>query len=477
MKEQRQGKTKIVSTLGPSTGEAETLVRLILSGVDVVRLNFSHGTHEDHLRMLRNVREAARQAGRNVGILQDLQGPKIRIGDLAGADVELVAGDEFVISTDPAPGNARKVSTTYLRLPKDVRPGDRILIDDGKIRLNVKAIRGNDVVNEVVIGGRLSSHKGINLPGVQISSPSCTEKDLVDLAFGLEHGVDFVALSFVRAAEDLRDLRRAIAQRAPGHPVQIIAKIEKPEAVERIDEIIEAADGIMVARGDLGVELPPEDVPLLQKRIVARCNAAGKPVIIATQMLESMIGNPTPTRAEANDVANAVLDGADAVMLSGETSVGKYPLEAVAMMDRIILRAEREQRGAAAAIAGGSVANRHEALGQAACILAQQMGAAAIIAVTRSGYTARVLARYRPAPPIVAVTADDGALRSLALVWGVRGFVIQDLDDESDRALHRIQMRCVEEGLVVPGEYVVLLGGQPFLAKGSTNFIKVERIG
>jgi pyruvate kinase len=470
-----QGKTKIVSTLGPATADPATLATLLRSGVDVVRLNFSHGTHEDHLLMLTRVREAARQAGREIGVLQDLQGPKIRIGTIAAPSVELKTGAAFCITTSPVEGDAARVSTTYHHLPRDVGAGDRILLDDGKIRLSVTAVRGEEVECEVVVGGRLSSHKGINLPGVRVSSPSCTPKDLEDLTFGLRHDVDYVALSFVRSADDLLQLRHAIRER--GGEAQVIAKIEKPEAVERIDSIIAASDGIMVARGDLGVEMPPEDVPLLQKRIVARCNAAGKPVIIATQMLESMITSPTPTRAEVNDVANAVLDGADAVMLSGETSVGKYPVEAVAMMDRIILRAEAEPAGGAVAIAGGAVADRHDALAQAACILAGQMKAAAIVVVTRSGQTARALGHYRPSTSIVAVTSEAKILRMLALVRGVRGFVVPDLYGDSDTALHRIQEYLTAEGVVASGEYVVLLGGLPFLAKGSTNFIKVERIG
>jgi pyruvate kinase len=289
--------------------------------------------------------------------------------------------------------------------------------------------------------------------------------------------VDYVALSFVRSARDIQDLREVIARHRNGQGVQVVAKIEKPEAVRAIHDIIHASDGIMIARGDLGVEMAPEEVPILQKRIITLCNAAGKPVVIATQMLESMIDHPGPTRAETNDVANAVLDGGDAVMLSGETSVGQYPVETVAMMHRIILRAEAEPPGHRPSAPEGTVSGRHEALGHAACMLAQQMKAAAIVAVTRSGQTARVLSRYRPSPKIIAVTAEARTLQTLGLAWGIRGLVIPDLDDDSDRALHRIQERLVAGGWVRPGEYVVLLAGQPFLARGSTNFIKVERIG
>lgn len=478
MKREVQARTKIVCTLGPATRTVPVLVDLILAGAEVFRLNFSHGTRDEHQDTLKNVREAVRQTGCTIGVLQDLQGPKIRIGDLAVPAVDLVAGGTLIITTDPVIGEGNRVGTTYTHLQKDVRPDDRILLDDGKIELRVRSIRGNDVECQVVVGGRLTAHKGINLPGVRISSPSCTPKDLEDLAFGLHHDVDYVALSFVRSADDIHDLRSHIARMGKPAQVRVIAKIEKPEAVKEIDSIIAAADGIMIARGDLGVEMPPEDVPVLQKRIVTKCNAAGKPVIIATQMLESMIASPTPTRAEVNDVANAVLDGGDAVMLSGETSVGRYPVQTVRMMRRIILRSEAENRGderTSRARVGRSL-NRHEALGQAACMLAQQMHAAAIIAVTRSGQTARVLSQYRPALPIVALTSDEKTLRMLSLSWGVHGFVLSELDGDSDTSLHRIQAKCVEQGWAEPGEYVVLLAGQPFLARGSTNFIMVEKI-
>jgi len=471
-------KTKIVCTVGPSTDTVPMLVDMIRAGTNVFRLNFSHGTQDKHREMLENIRAAVQLTGEAIGILQDLQGPKIRIGDLAAPGIELKTGSTLVITTDPVRGEGNRVSTTYSALPSDVKPGTRILLDDGKLELTVQAVRGNDVESKVVVGGLLTAHKGINLPGVPISAPSCTPKDLEDLAFGLQHDVDFVALSFVRIAKDIHDLRAHISHFGRGRHVPVIAKIEKPEAVVCIDSIIASADGIMIARGDLGVEMPLEDVPVLQKRIVAQCNAAGKPVIIATQMLESMIRSPMPTRAEANDVANAVMDGGDAVMLSGETSVGKYPLEAVRMMNRIILRAETDRPHGVRDldICTAAVTDRHEALGEAACMLAQHMRAAAIVVVTRSGQTARVLARYRPAPPIVAVAADEKTLRLLSLVWGVHGFVIADLDVDSDKALLRIQEKCIEGGWVIPGEYVVLLAGQPFLARGSTNFIKVEKI-
>ncbi len=394
-----QSKAKIVCTLGPSSNGVEMLTSLLHAGMDVVRLNFSHGTYEEHRSTLKNVREAAKRSSVELTVLQDLQGPKIRIGDLGVPFIELQEGAPFTITTDHVIGGPTKVSTTYSGLANDVRPGDTLLLDDGKLQLSVREIRGNDVICTVVVGGSLSAHKGINLPGVAVSAPSFTEKDLRDLEFGIQQDIDYVALSFVRKAEDIRELRKAIIERVGnGRSLPIIAKIEKPQAISNIDSIIAAADGIMVARGDLGVELPPEDVPILQKMIIRKCNRVGKPVIVATQMLESMIHSPTPTRAEASDVANAVVDGCDAVMLSGETSVGSYPLEAVRIMDRIISKVESEGVGRSRVLdrSVASVEGRPDALGRAACVLAEQMRAAAIVVVTRSGQTARIISHYRP---------------------------------------------------------------------------------
>jgi pyruvate kinase len=329
------------------------------------------------------------------------------------------------------------------------------------------------------VGGKLSSHKGINLPGVAVSAASFTPKDVVDLEFGLQQDIDYVALSFVRTAEDIMALRKIIGDRIErGRFLPIIAKIEKPQAIDNIDAIIEEADGIMVARGDLGVELPPEDVPVLQKMIIAKCNLAGKPVIVATQMLESMILSPTPTRAEASDVANAVVDGCDAVMLSGETSVGKYPLEAVQIMDRIIQKVERENVGRIPVLdrKHGRVDDRLSAIGRAACVLAEQMNASAIVVVTRSGQTAQVISSYRPGPRIIAVTDRPKILRRINLLWGVQGVVVDELAGDSDTALRVVQEQLLSSGMVGEGEYTVVLAGQPFFARGSTNFIKVERV-
>lgn len=475
-----RGNTKIVCTLGPSSSSVDILVELIRAGMGVARLNFSHGTHDEHGEVLTRVREAARRTGENVGVLQDLQGPKIRIGELRVPAIDLRVADNLVITTDPIVGGPGRVSTTYSGLTSDVKPGESILLDDGKIRLRVVSVKGSDVLCTVEVGGPLSAHKGINLPGVAVSAPSLTEKDLRDLEFGLANDFDYIALSFVRSGDDVRRLRAAVnSGSAVGSRPALIAKIEKPQAIANIDEIIGEADGIMVARGDLGVELPPEDVPILQKMIIGRCNSAGKPVIVATQMLESMIASPTPTRAEASDVANAVVDGGDAVMLSGETSVGKYPIEAVRIMDRIIRKVESEHltRPRLQVDSRTAVLDRHDALGRAACVLAEQMRAAAIVTVTNSGQTARVIARYRPNLTVVAITDSAKTLRTLSLVWGVRGLLVENLGEDSDRVLATIQERLVSSGFVRRGEYVVLLAGQPFFARGSTNFIKVEKVG
>jgi pyruvate kinase len=476
----RYSRTKILCTLGPSTSDVEILMSLIRAGMDAARLNFSHGSYDDHARLLDNLRTAAQRTGEAIAAIQDLQGPKIRIGSLAGPSVELKAGGRIVITTKPLQGTAERVSTDFQNLPRDVKPGEPILIDDGRIRLRVLEVSGTEVLCQVLVGGVLSAHKGINLPGVAVSTPSLTEKDRNDLAWGVAHGIDGVALSFVRTAEDIQELRRALhGLQGSDDTIPVYAKIEKPQALANLDAIIAEADGVMVARGDLGVEMPPEDVPVLQKRIVRACAAAGKPVIIATQMLESMIHNPIPTRAEANDVANAVMDGSDAVMLSGETSVGSYPLETVQMMDRIIQRVEEEraESGGSRESGGEVAASRHDALARAACVLAEQMSATAIVTVTNSGQTARALAKYRPNLPIVAITDRPLTLRRVAILWGVRGLLVNALGVESDKALQTIQEHLLSLGIVKTGDYVVLLAGLPFFARGSTNIIKVEKIG
>jgi pyruvate kinase len=474
-----EGRTKIVCTIGPSTYTVEILMDLIKAGMDVIRLNFSHGTHREHRQTLDSICEATKRTGGEVAVVQDLQGPRIRIGGLSAPSVELKSGSQFVLTTERILGDAKRVSTNYANLAKDVQPGDTILLDDGRLLLRVVEINQNDILCEVEVGGKLSANKGINLPGTSISVPSLTEKDIQDLEFGIQNDVDYVALSFVRTADDIRELRNAITKRVEeGHFLPIIAKIEKPQAVDNIDDIIAETDGIMVARGDLGVEMPPEDVPMLQKMIIKKCNRVGKPVIIATQMLESMIHSPTPTRAEASDVANAVVDGGDALMLSGETSVGEYPIQAVQIMGRIIRKMESEKVSPARILEQdlGIIDDRLDALGRSACVLAEQMNASAIVTVTHSGETAKVVSRYRPRAKIIAITDRTRILRHLNLVWGVNGLVVEDLKDDSDRALEKIQKRLVNTGLIKRGEYVVMLAGLPFFARGSANFIKVGQI-
>jgi pyruvate kinase len=473
-------RAKIVATVGPACSDASVLETLLAEGVDVARLNFSHGSRDGHAQVLDRIRAASRHLGRAVAVLQDLQGPKIRTGPLAAGSggVTLAAGAEIVLTTEgEVRGDARLVSTTYPHLAEDVRPGDRLLVDDGLIELRVLSSDGVRVRAEVVEGGRLGEHKGINLPGVALRAETLSAKDREDLAFGISHGVDYVALSFVRTEDDVAACR-AEMERA-GRIVPVIAKIEKPEAIERLDAIVAAADGVMIARGDLGVEIVPERVPLLQKEICRRANAAAKPVIIATQMLESMIEHPRPTRAEASDVANAIWDGADALMLSGETASGKYPLAAVQMMDRIVREAEsavppREVRIGALGPAGAAP-DASAVIAAAACDAAAVAGAVAICCFTLRGETARLLARYRPAVPIVAFSPDQAIRRRLALCWGVEPKVMEPLQN-ADLMAELVAQRLVEERIARVGDRVVLVHGSPLGIPGRTNSIRLHEI-
>jgi pyruvate kinase len=467
-------RTKIVATLGPATNTPERIAALIEAGVDVFRLNFSHGTHAEHAALYGHVREQAARLGRPVAIMQDLQGPKIRVGALAGGQpLTLVEGQEVTLTAEPGvAGHDGLIPTTYERLPYDVRPGDRILLDDGLLELRVLATAPPRVRAVVVHGGPLGEHKGINLPGVPISTPAVTEKDAADLAFGLALGVDYVALSFVRHPDDVaraRELMRAHGAAA----VPLIAKLEKPEAIAELDALIRVADGVMVARGDLAVELSPEEVPPLQKHIIHRANAAGKPVITATQMLQSMTTNPRPTRAEASDVANAVLDGSDAVMLSAETAVGAYPVEAVAAMARICRAAE--------ALASNpkpfepTYRTRTHALVAAACQLGDRVDARAIVVFTRSGHTAQLVAQCRPAPPIYAFTPDETVCRQLALYWGVEP-LLTSLDGDTDTVLVRVSEELAARGLLRRGDLTVIVGAARRLGSSRADLIKLHTI-
>jgi pyruvate kinase len=473
-------RAKIVATIGPASSDPAVLEKLLAQGVDVARLNFSHGSHEDHAQVLDRLRAASRHLGKAVAVLQDLQGPKIRTGPLqAGrAGVRLDPGDEIVITCEgEVSGTSALVSTTYPHLAEDVRPGDRLLVDDGLIELRVLSTDGVRARTEVVEGGTLGEHKGINLPGVALRAEALSAKDREDLAFGISHGVDYVALSFVRSADDIALGRREM-ERA-GRVVPVIAKIEKPEALDRIDDIIAAADGIMVARGDLGVEILPERVPILQKELCRKAKAAGKPTIIATQMLNSMIEHARPTRAEASDVANAIWDGADAVMLSGESASGKYPLAAVQMMDRIVREAEAAIAPGEVRIAAMTPASRAaptgEVIAAAACDAAAASGAVAICCFTLRGETARQLARYRPAMPIVAFSPDQAIRRRLALYWGVVAKVMEPVKN-ADLMAELVAERLVQDGIGNLGDRIVLVHGSPLGVPGHTNSIRLHEI-
>lgn len=465
-------KTKIVATVGPASNNKDMLRALIKEGVDVFRLNFSHGAHEDHAKVVKIVRELNEEMGTHVCLLQDLQGPKIRVQDMQ-PDVVIERGQEFIITTREMVGNREMASTSYKALPNDVKVGDSILIDDGKIELKVTEVRDIDVVTEVIYGGPLKSKKGINLPFTKVSAPSLTEKDLKDLEFGLKNGVEWIALSFVRKAHDITVLRNIIDQNKSN--AKIVAKIEKPEALSNIDEIIAATDAIMVARGDLGVEIWMEEVPMVQKMLVEKCNKASKPVIVATQMMESMIENPRPTRAETNDVANAVMDGADALMLSAETAAGKYPIEVIRSMVRTIASVEKNQkiyyRYRDLDVAAESYMN--DSLVLSACKLAKDIGAKAIVGMTYSGYTALRASSHRPNTNIFVFTANTTILNTMSLVWGARTY-FYDKMFSTDATMEDVENTLKRDGHVKTGDTFIVLASMPIHERNRTNTIKVN---
>jgi pyruvate kinase len=472
-------RAKIVCTLGPATASPRRIRELVYAGMDVARLNMSHGSHEDHAEAYRLVREASDASGHGVGIFADLQGPKIRLETFANGPVVLHRGQEWTITTRTVPGDDKECGTTYKGLPGDVGVGDPILIDDGKIRLRVIAVEGGtDVRTEVLVGGKVSNNKGINLPGVAVSVPALSEKDIDDLRFALHLTVDFVALSFVRDAKDAADVRKIMDEE--GVHVPIIAKIEKPQAIENLDEVIKAFDGFMVARGDLGVECPLEDVPFLQKRIVEKARLNAKPVIVATQMLESMISNPAPTRAEASDVANAVLDGADAVMLSGETSVGEYPVHTVETMARIITATEAhalQERGRkGVAEIDWDPHTRSGVIAKAAEEVAERVGAKYVVAFTQSGDSAKRMSRLRGPIPILAFTPVAAVRSQLALSWGVETFLTSTVE-HTDEMVRQVDEQLLQIGRVGEGELVVIIAGAPPGIPGSTNALRIHRMG
>ncbi len=465
-------KTKIVCTIGPSSSSPATIAALIENGMSVARLNFSHGSHQDHERIMRIVREASARLGRPVAILMDLCGPKIRVGEIAADGLQLTAGQDLILTSDPGVGRGNRVSVSYPALPTQVKAGDRILLADGMMELVVERTTDKEIVCRVITGGTLTSHKGINLPTSSLDIPALTEKDRRDLVFGLDKEVDYVALSFVRSSQDIHAIKKIIHRRNKQTPV--IAKFEKHEAIEHADAILAAADGIMVARGDLGVEIPLETVPNIQKMLVRKANALGKPVIIATQMLRSMVSSPRPTRAEATDVANAVLDGADAVMLSEETASGQYPVEAVQFMARIALSAE-EVYPHAHYLRQPPQPGIAESVAHAACTLAKDIEATAIAATTRSGATAAQIARYRPIQPVLALSPDQVAVRRLALYWGCSSHFMDNIED-TDEMVEKAAAAVLEKGHVRKGDKLVITAGRPIWAAGTTNMLWVKSL-
>ncbi|HLT06490.1 MAG TPA: pyruvate kinase [Cyclobacteriaceae bacterium] len=466
-------KTKILATVGPACNDESTLTELVMSGVDIFRLNFSHGNHDGHAEVIRIIRKINEEHNLNIGILQDLQGPKIRVGEMENNGVMINPGDRITITNEPVIGTASLVSTVYQNLPQDVVQGDRILIDDGNLELVVVDTDGKNVNCTVIHGGILKSRKGINLPNTKVSAPSLTEKDLEDLEFGLEHEVDWIALSFVRSADDIIDLRERIKK--AGKECRIVAKIEKPEALENIDAIIEATDAVMVARGDLGVEVNMEMVPLWQKKMVQKCKLACKPVIIATQMMESMIHNPRPTRAEANDVANAVLDGADAVMLSAETASGKFPVAAVKAMNSVIdyIEQNAEVYHNLYKIPEDDENFLSNNLLLMASRLSRNVRAKAIVGITTSGFTAFRVSSHRPLANIFIFTRNKALITQLSLVWGVRAY-LYDNSVSTDDTFMDIQNRLKEDRFVVEGDIIINTASMPLKAKGKTNMLKIH---
>jgi len=466
--------SKIVCTIGPVTRTPRIIRKLIDAGMDVARLNFSHGTHEEHAENIAALREAAMLMKKPIAILADLQGPKIRTGALAGGgSVALRTGQKFVITTAKVLGDSTRVNTTFRPLPHEVKTGDRILLSDGLIELRVERVSGHEVQCHVVNGGILGEHKGINLPGVQLHVPALTEKDRVDLRFALKQGVDYIAVSFVRRAEDVV-LAKSLIRRAK-KDTPVIAKLEKPEAIENLEEILRASDGVMVARGDLGVEMNPERVPVVQKNIIARAREFRRPVITATQMLESMTENPRPTRAEASDVANAIFDGSDAVMLSAETATGRYPVEAVSMMARIIEQAE-ESIHEYPRPATQERLKVPETVAELVCHASRELHMKLIAVFTHSGFTARLVSRYRPLVPIVAFSPEAHTRRRMALLWGVTSRSISDIKKIDGLAMIA-EKRLMEERLVRKGDVIGIVAGTPMGIRGTTNFMKFHVIG
>lgn len=469
-------KSKIVCTIGPASESLENIKKLILAGMNVARLNFSHGDFEEHGNRIKTIRQASKELGKTVAILLDTKGPEIRTGKLEVEPIELVQDEYLTLTTEEILGDQNRISITYSDLPNDVQVGSTILIDDGLIGLTVVDIQGTEIKTRIVNGGTIKSKKGVNVPGVAISLPGITEKDTNDIIFGIGQDIDFIAASFVRKASDVLEIRALLEKHNASH-IQIISKIENQQGVDNLDEILAVSDGLMVARGDLGVEIPAEDVPLAQKLMIEKCNIAGKPVITATQMLDSMQRNPRPTRAEASDVANAIFDGTDAIMLSGETAAGKYPVESVLTMSRIAEKAEsalsHREIFMKQQIAQETTVT--EAISQSVAISALDLNAKAIISSTVTGHTARVVSKYRPKSQIIAVTTQERTMRQLALVWGVTPVFGKEATS-TDELLQTALQGGKASGLVKPGDLVVITAGIPLGRSGSTNLVKVDTI-
>lgn len=470
-------RTKIVCTIGPSCNTQEQIINLLLHGMNVARINCSHGSHEVHARSISYIRNAAKEHDYSIPVLIDLQGPKIRVGQMKDGGQILKEGSIITITGDDIEGTSDVVPIDYKQLVEEAEIGNVILLDDGLLEFKIIGKNGKDLEAKVIVGGLMKSRKGVNLPNVKISIPALTEKDIEDLAFGLEQDADFIALSFVRTAKEVYDLKKRIED--AGSQAKVISKIEKPEAIDNIDEIIEATDGIMVARGDLGIEIATEEVPVIQKMIINKCRELGKPVITATQMLDSMISNPRPTRAESSDVANAVLDGTDAVMLSGETAAGKYPMEAVNVMDRICRKIEERSPQLYNSLSyvkpGEEEKQIIESIASSCIFIADNVGAKVISTITHSGSTARRVAKFRPKVPIFAFTESQKIRRQLNLVWGVRSVRLAELFD-TDQSVKLMETYLKDNGQVRPGERVVIATGIPTAKRGHTNMLTISTI-
>lgn len=469
-------KTKIVCTIGPATASREMLKKLILAGMNVARLNFSHGNYDDHKKVLLTIRSLSERHGRPVAILQDLQGPKIRTGKFEGGSVELKVREKWIVTPRRTVGRPGIIPVSYRRIAEELRKGDRILLADGEMELEVSSRKGSDLICRVITGGTLGERKGVNLPGSRTVLPSLTKKDKEDLEFGIEMDVDYMALSFVRSGRDVRALKRILKSRNAKIPV--ISKIEKPQALEDLEAILDASDGVMVARGDLGVELSPEKVPMAQKRIIRMAGEKSKWIITATQMLESMTEHSRPTRAETSDVANAILDGTDAVMLSEETSMGRYPIGAVKMMDRIARETERQFPSGISAIPSRerSATSIPDAISLAACTAADSLGLSAICAFTQSGFTAGLVSKQRPTVPIIAFTPDPAVQRRISLYWGVSARIMP-LKKHAEAMIEAMEAQLLRERLVRKGDRVAVVAGVPLMTGGIANLLKLHEIG